>query len=523
VAALPAVQLFVERARSVRRDFTLTGDNAGAVADICRRLDGLPLAIELAAARIRLLDPAALLARLGNRLDALGTGPVDLPEHQRTLRATVEWSVDLLADDERTMLATLAVFVDGWSIEAATDVADLAEDQALDRLDALAGHSLLQVTPGAEGPRFRMLEAVREFAAELLAATPDRRAAVEQRHAEHFQHVVEDADLPLRGAEQMASAERLQVDEGNLRLAVRWFFDHDPAALPHLFRILWLFWQQRDHMIEGRAWVEELQQRPEATGWDDLAQTELAIAAAVSAIEVGDDDGALDAIARLERLEDRIVDPYLAGSAQLMRAWTLPIVGDYDEALASAARALDGFRKQDEPFMTASAVMTMGMLEASVGDHDAARRHLAELEALGALLVNNWFTSSARVQLVPMLVEAGNLAETRALLDEALDPGADVELSTHTVTFYVVAYAQLALEEGDAQRAAVALGAAEGLRARAGLRVWPSMRRSEAELLARVEAALDPAVFKEAFASGAALSRREAVAVVRGDRPPAAG
>src|SRR5215831_9095321 len=139
----PAVALFVDRAHAVRPDFALTEDNAAAVAEICRRLEGLPLAIELAAARIRLLDPAALLGRLARSLDALGTGMVDLPERQRTLRATVQWSVGLLEDAERSLLEVVAVFADGWTIEAAAQVADLEEDRALDLSEALARHSLV--------------------------------------------------------------------------------------------------------------------------------------------------------------------------------------------------------------------------------------------------------------------------------------------------------------------------------------------------------------------------------------------
>ena len=143
LAASPAVALFVDRARAVRPDFALTEGNAAAVAEICRRLEGLPLAIELAAARTRLLDPAALLDRLAASLDALGTGAVDLPERQRTLRATVEWSVGLLDDAERSLLEVAAVFVDGWTIEAAAQVAGLEEDRALELSEALARHSLV--------------------------------------------------------------------------------------------------------------------------------------------------------------------------------------------------------------------------------------------------------------------------------------------------------------------------------------------------------------------------------------------
>ena len=137
LATTPAVALFVDRARAVRYGFALAEDNAAAVAEICRRLEGLPLAIELAAARIRLLEPAELLTRLANSLDALGTGSVDLPERQRTLRATVEWSVGLLEEDERDLLVTAAVFVDGWTIDAAAAVAGLGQERTLDLTEAL--------------------------------------------------------------------------------------------------------------------------------------------------------------------------------------------------------------------------------------------------------------------------------------------------------------------------------------------------------------------------------------------------
>jgi len=158
LAASPAVALFVDRARAVRHGFALTEGNAAAVAEICLRLEGLPLAIELAAARIRLLDPSTLLRRLAASLDALGTGAVDLPERQQTLRATVEWSVGLLQDAERSLLETAAVFTDGWTLEAAAQVADLTEDRALQLSEELARHSLIYLDTSAPGPRSRMLE-----------------------------------------------------------------------------------------------------------------------------------------------------------------------------------------------------------------------------------------------------------------------------------------------------------------------------------------------------------------------------
>ena len=480
LASLPAVRLFVDRAQAVRYDFALTEDNALAVAEICRRLDGLPLAIELAAARTRLLEPNALLARLGNRLDALGTGPVDLPERQRTLRATVEWSVGLLEDAERYMLATLSVFADGWTVDAAARVSDLTEDAALDLLDALAGHSLVQVDANEAGPRFHMLEAVRELAAERLRASADR-ADVERRHARYFGSLVENADWP---AERQAEwAEQLRTEEENLRIAIRWFLTHDITPLPHIFRILWLFWQMRGRMPEGRAWIDEVQRRADAL--DARAQGELLFTSAVTAVEVGDDESALAAV------ED-----------------------DFDGALQAASTALDGFRQQNEPFM-AFAALTVGMTEMALGRDEAARTHLTEVNQLGGQFDNSWLESTARTQLASLAVTAGNLDEARALLTESVEASEESELSTLVVTFSLVASAQLALAEGDARRAAMALGAMDGLRRRAGLRAWPSTRRREAELVTRVEQEIGAQDYKEVFAAGSELSHREAVALVR--------
>ncbi|MGE0539091.1 MAG: DUF4062 domain-containing protein [Dehalococcoidia bacterium] len=513
LAALPAVALFVDRARAVRHNFTLTEDNALAVAEICRRLDGLPLAIELAAARVRLLDPNALLARLGRRLDALGTGPVDLPERQRTLRAAIEWSVGLLDDAERDMLAALSVFVDGWTIEAAVRVSGVDENRTIDLLDALAGHSLVNVAAVDDGPRFRMLETVREFSAELLAARPDH-TDIERRHATYFREFVENAVWPLPSETEWA--ERLQSEEGNLRLAIRWFFVHDISPLPHIFRNLWRFWQLRDRMAEGRAWIEEL--LPRVATLDDYAQAELWLASGMTAGEVGDDDRALAAAKAIEQLQTRIDDPVLDSAMQMAMSWALPITNDLDGALQAASRSLQEFRRQDEPHLAANAAFTLGMLEMAKGRLEAAQQHLTEVYELGGRrLGDTWLTSVARVQLASLAVEDRRLDEARTLLDESLEASVGIERSTLMVTFCLVTYAQLALAQGDQLRAALALGAVDGLRGRAGLRAWPMLRPGEARLLASVEQACDPGQFKESLATGAQLNLREAIAIARGD------
>jgi predicted ATPase len=514
LAALPAVELFVDRARTVRPDFAITEENAEAVTEICRRLDGLPLAIELAAARIRLLEPTDLLARLGNRLDVLGTGPVDLPERQRTLRATVEWSVGLLDSSERDMLAALSVFVDGWTLDAAARVTHLADDLALDLLDGLARHSLLQVTPAKSGLRFSMLESVRELATEHLAASP-RSDDIERQHALHFRHVVEGLEGPA--STQTEWTERLQPEEGNVRAAVRWLLAHDIAPLPHLFRTLWPYWQQRDHMAEARTWIEEL--LPSADTLDDPTQAELQLVAAMTAVEVGDDDGALAAASAIDQLQGRSGDPLLESAMQMARSWVLPISGDLERALDAASTALDGFRQYDNDlFGLATSLLTVGTLEMATGRAEAGREHLVEAAALadlGAPFASDLITYGPRVQLASYAVTAGHFDEARALLDESLAADRDSDLSTHTVAFCLIATARLALAEGALKRAALTLGAADGLRRRAGLRVWPSVRPGEAELHARVRAALDPAAFEEAFATGNDLTRQDAVAFMR--------
>ena len=313
LAASPAVALFVDRARAVRPGFALTEGNAAAVAEICRRLEGLPLAIELAAARIRLLDPPALLDRLARSLDALGTGAVDLPERQRTLRATVEWSMGLLAGAERSLLEAVAVFVDGWTVQAAAQVAGLEEDRALELSEALAGHSLIYLDSTRLGPRLRMLETVRAFVAERLAARPDADQ-VGRRHADYYRALAEQADRPLRSDGQGEWLERLEAEAGNLAAAVRWYLAHDTGPLPHLFRALWPFWFLRDLVREGRSWVEQL--LPAAGSLDPQARAELLWAAAVIDVAVGDDAAALAARQRLA--------PLLAGIAGSLPARGVP-------------------------------------------------------------------------------------------------------------------------------------------------------------------------------------------------------
>ena len=514
VAASPAVALFVDRARAVRPGFALTDGNAGAVAEICRRLEGLPLAIELAAARTRLLEPPALLDQLVSSLDALGTGAVDLPERQRTLRATVEWSVGLLEGPERSLLEVAAVFVDGWTIEALAQVAAQDEDRALELSEALAQHSLVYLDTTGLGSRMRMLETVREFVAERLAARPDA-VEVGRRHAGYYRALAEQADRPLRRRPGESEwLERLRAEAGNLAAAVRWYLAHDRGPLPHLFRVLWLFWTQGDLEREAWSWVEQL---PASGTLDPQGRAELAWAAAVLAVDAGDDAAAVAARQCLAPLLSGISDTFLHAVAQLAMAWTSPIAGDLEGALREAAVSLEELRGQDEPVFMELAAFTAGSLEMALGRYDEALPHLREACDLADRIGGDWLAAGPRVQLGVLAVLRGRLDEARPLLEEALDLSVATR-STPVVTLCLAGYAQLALADDDPDRAALLEGAAEGLRRRVGLPAWPHLRPVEGELVARVRHKLGGISFDQAFSAGSVLTQREAVALARDQR-----
>jgi predicted ATPase len=503
----PAVALFVDRAQAVRPDFGLTPGNAAAVGEICRRLEGLPLAIELAAARIRLLDPGALLARLAASLDALGSGAVDLPERQHTLRATVEWSVGLLGDAERSLLEVMSVFVDGWTIEAGAQVAGLTEDVALELSEALAQHSLIYVDGGSSS-RSRMLETIRVFVAERLTARPDE-SQIRRRHADYYRTFAEHADTALRGAEHGQCLEQLEAEAGNLAAAVGWYLDQDRSLLPHLLRVLWPFWFLRDPMSEARTWIGQL--LPTVGSLAPQAQAELLWTAAVMAAEVGDDTTALAACRQLVALQEVIDDPFLHAVSQLAIAWVSPITDAPDSAFRAASVALGELRSQDEPLWTALAAGTLGSMQTSAGLSDDALSNLREVRDLGDRLDSAWLAAWSRTQLGILAILQDRLDRARELLAEALTRSVRAH-STGSVTLCLMAFARLALAEGDPERAALLAGAAGGLRQRVGLRVWPMLRRGEAELIAQIRQAQDPDRFSKITAAGSRLSKQQAVA-----------
>jgi predicted ATPase/class 3 adenylate cyclase len=267
LARYEAISLFVERAAAVRQGFELTTENAATIAEICARLDGLPLAIELAAATTKVLNPQALLARLVQRLPLLGGASRDVPNRQRTLRDTIAWSHDLLDERDRALFACVAVFAGGFTLAAAEAVCDDGRGDTFEGVASLVNKSLLrQVETTGEDPRFAMLSTIREFAADQLAAG-GQAEALERRHAEHFLALAEGAEPELTGSRSTGLLDALATDQDNLRAALdrataRGWLD---LAL-RLGAALWRFWQMRGHLREGRERLNRLLALPDVDG-----------------------------------------------------------------------------------------------------------------------------------------------------------------------------------------------------------------------------------------------------------------
>jgi len=259
-----SVRLFVERAQAASAGFELTSENARAVAEICRRLDGLPLAIELAAARVRLLPPQALLARLDDRMGLLTGGARDLPERQRTLRSTLDWSFDLLAAGEQAVFARLGVFAGTFGLPAAEAVCGAGaagQDRpgpVLDTLGSLAESSLVRPDIRNGEPRFGLLETIREYALERLRDRGDWREA-HDRHASYFLAFADPAPAELQGPGQLAWLDRLETEHANLGAAMSWLVEQGKLeAAIHLSWATWRFWWLHGHAEELASFAEVL-------------------------------------------------------------------------------------------------------------------------------------------------------------------------------------------------------------------------------------------------------------------------
>ena len=347
LADVAAVKLFVERCRALDPGFVLTEANGPAVAAICARLDGLPLAIELAAARSNVLPPVALLTRLAHRLSLLTGGPRDQPGRLRTMRDAIAWSYDLLPADEQRLFCRLAVFAGGFTLDAATAVSNDTVPFGVDTdieagVASLLEKSLLRRGVGADDvPRYLMLETVREYAAERLRASGDHEQVV-SAHASWFLALAEQSELALVGARQASAISRLEAELPNLRLALAWFLDRGDAANGlRLASALWDFWYLRGHLAEGRKWLE---MGLALAGDVPLTLRAKALQAAGHlAMYQRDTERAQSSLAESLKLWRDVGDTSWTGNALLLLGIQAVDEGEYDVAAARLAEARADF------------------------------------------------------------------------------------------------------------------------------------------------------------------------------------
>jgi predicted ATPase len=390
LAQVPAVALFVERVREVKPDFALTADNAQAIAEICRRLDGLPLALELAAARSNVLPPEALLARLVHRLPLLTHGARDLPQRQQTLRNTIAWSYDLLDESDKALFQQLAVFVGGFTLEAveAVCVFDTAspassseadEGAVLEQLAQLLDKSLVQAQQGVGGePRFTMLETIHEYAQEQLEASGER-ATVQQRHAAYFLRLSEEADPHMFRPEREVWMERLDREEANLRAALAWSKADKNAVQTglRLVRALSFYWVLHSSVHEGRTWTEGMLERTDGTDRSAARGRALHGAGWLAWAEGDYEAASLRTEESLPILRE-IGDKQESGNAEEL----LGLVRMGQQNIAAARPLLEEshtlFKELGDVWGEASTLYLLGMAAYFSGDRAAARAHYEE-------------------------------------------------------------------------------------------------------------------------------------------------
>ncbi|GBF06979.1 hypothetical protein DAERI_110161 [Deinococcus aerius] len=464
----PAVRLFVERAHAVKPDFELTGANAAAVAGICAALDGVPLALELAAARIRLLPPAAILARLDQRLPLLTGGARDLPERQQTLRGAIDWSVRLLTGEQRDLFARLGVFARGFTLEAAEAVCGPDVPDVLGGLEALVDGSLVGQEPREEEPCFSMLATVREYARELLAASGDLEA-LRTRHAAYYHALAARARPELRGPTQAGWVSRLEFAHDNLRAAVRHDLDTGNAAgAAGLAWDLYLYWWVAGHLAEVRAWMEEV--LASGVPLPDLARAQaLYYARAITFWQAEPGPLAPD-LEESAALFEAGGDLSGAGVASLALGLALAAAVPPDPARVGAAfaRSLALFRQAGDAWGEAMALLTLGRAALSAGQVAGARARFEESLALTRREGDQLGLAIAENHVGWTALLLGHPDEAAAHFAAGLSLSARLR-HDEGVAYGLEGLLAVAARRGDTPRAARLLGASRALREQTGL------------------------------------------------------
>jgi predicted ATPase/DNA-binding CsgD family transcriptional regulator len=418
----PAVALFVERAQSARPEFALTAQNASSVAGICRRLDGLPLALELAAVRIKVLPPQGILGLLQRRLEVLNTGPVDVPPRQRTLSGAIGWSYDLLDATDKLLFQRLAVFAGGCSLEAATAIcaADGRLPQVLERLASLIDKSLLRQETGSDGEaRFAMLETIREYAVDRLAASGEHYI-VQRRHAVYFLALAERAEPELQRPEQSAWLARLELEHDNLRAALGWCVEErtEPEIGLRLAAALTRFWEIRGYWSEGRRWLDAVLRDTEDAS--PAARVKALNGDGLLAFQQGDYRRAAALAEESLSLGRALGDVLGTATALNILGLGACVRGDYNQAAALGSESLNLCRGIPDPVGVADALHILGLVAYDSGDHQRAAALLEESLQLSRDINAKWRVAINLTDLGLVTRELRDYARAFALIEESL-------------------------------------------------------------------------------------------------------
>jgi predicted ATPase/class 3 adenylate cyclase len=527
VAASAAVRLFVQQAGMVRPGFVVTGENAADIAAICRRLDGLPLAIELAASRARLLSPKALLARLDHSA-VLAATDAGRPSRQQTLRATVAWSYDLLPPRSAAALRRAGVFASGCDLDALAAVA-LAGDgpdgpdgaaDPLELISELMDVSLITVTQGADGePRVGLLETIREFALERLAEAGELDGA-QRRHAGYYAALAEQAHPQLYGPAQLAAVDRLEAEHDNLRAALTWSLEPQGAGAAdaervgiglRLVKALVAFWHRHGHAVEGGRWL----QRAIDLVNDDTGATLAAVAHGLGMLLTQQAEFAA-AVPLFERslaiyrdTGERDQEAKELNSLGITHCY----LGDLSIARSLLEESAALARETGNEQRLAAALSNLGLTETIAGDFDRATEVLREAVALDEKHGDQLGLVYDTHGLTMISLREGRTAEARDLLSTALDFVASSGDSDIVATTLELAACTVA-GQGEPPRAARLAGAAEAVRQIAGMPIAEHDAKLLEGFLAPARATMTAAEWDAEYGAGRALSQAQAAALL---------